>query len=100
MGFPQLAGRMGRDAGQSWIGNEFMKTNAVRFAAGLALAALGAPLPAAGQYFPPLVIVPPPAQDYSMPRPTPRTPPPARPRPPADTPQPKGHYEGRTFVPD
>ena len=30
-----------------------MKANAVRFAAGLALVAFGAPLPASGQYFPP-----------------------------------------------
>jgi hypothetical protein len=81
-----------------------MKTNAVQFAAGLALIALGAPLPAAGQYFPPpLIIVPPPAQDYAIPKPAPRATPPDRTRPPADTPQqpkPKGHYEGRTYVPD
>jgi hypothetical protein len=81
-----------------------MKTNAVRFAAGLALIALGAPLPAAGQYFPPpLIIVPPPAQEYAIPKPTPRPPPPARPRPQVDTPtqqKPTGHYQGRTYVPD
>ena len=81
-----------------------MKTNAVRLAAALALIALGAPLPAAAQYFPPpLIIVPPPAQDYSMPQPASRPPPPVRTRPPADTPpqpKPKGHYEGRTYVPD
>jgi hypothetical protein len=80
-----------------------MKTNAVRFAAGLALIALGAPLPAAAQYFPPLIIVPPPAQDYSMPKPAPRPPPPVRTRSPSDAPpqpKPKGHYEGRTYVPD
>ena len=79
-----------------------MKANAVRFAAGLALIALGAPLPAAGQYFPPLIFVPPPAQDYSMPRPAPRPQPP-RSSPPVDAPpqpKPKGHYEGRTYVPD
>jgi hypothetical protein len=35
------------------------------------------------------------------PKPAPKPPPPAKPKPPADTPpQPKGHYEGRTYVPD
>ena len=81
-----------------------MKANAVRFAAGLALIAVGAPLPAAGQYFPPpLIVVPPPAQDYAIPKPALRPPLPARSRPPADAPRqtkPTGHYEGRTFVPD
>ena len=33
-----------------------MKTNAVRFAAGLALVAFDAPFPAFGQYFPPPLI--------------------------------------------
>ena len=103
MGFPQRAhASIDRDASKSRVGNASMKINAVRFAAGLGLIALGAPLPAAGQYFPPLIIVPPPAQDYSMPKPAPR-PPPSKPRPPPDTPpQPKstGHYEGRTYVPD
>ena len=47
-----------------------MKANAVRFAAGLALVAFGAPFPAFGQYFPPaLIIVPPPAQKYATPKP-------------------------------
>jgi hypothetical protein len=80
-----------------------MKANAVRFAAGLALVAFGAPLPACGQFiYPPLVIVPPPAQDYAKPRPAPNPPPPDKPKPP-DSPtdaRPKGHYQGRTFVPD
>jgi hypothetical protein len=80
-----------------------MKTNARRFAAALALVAFGAPFPACGQYFPPpLIIVPPPAQNYAIPKPAPRAPP-ARPKPPADTPpqpKPTGHYEGRTYVPD
>jgi hypothetical protein len=80
-----------------------MKSNAARFAAGLALA-FGAPLPAYAQYFPPpLIIVPPPAQDYSQPKPVPERTRPAKPKPPpADTPpQPRGgHYEGRTYVPD
>jgi hypothetical protein len=80
-----------------------MRANAVRFAAGLALMALGAPFPACGQFiYPPLVIVPPPAQDYAKPRPAPNPPPP-KPKPATDTPppaKPTGHYEGRTYVPD
>ena len=79
-----------------------MTANAIRFAAGAALVAFAAPLPAAGQYFPPLIIVPPPAQDYAIPRPAPK-PPPDKPKP-SNTPPPqdapKGHYQGRTFVPD
>jgi hypothetical protein len=80
-----------------------MKTNAARIAAGLALTAFGAPAPACGQYFPPpLIIVPPPAQDYGAPKPVPNPKQPARPKPPADTSPPtrRGHYEGRTYVPD
>jgi hypothetical protein len=81
-----------------------MKTKAARFAAGLALVALGAPHPASGQYFPPpLIIVPPPAQEYVTPKPALKPPPPAKPKAPADTPpqtKPGGHYEGRRFVPD
>jgi hypothetical protein len=80
-----------------------MKANAVRFAAGAALVAFAAPLPAAGQYFPPpLIIVPPPAQNYAIPKPAPK-PPPDKPKP-SNTPPPpdapKGHYQGRTFIPD
>ncbi len=80
-----------------------MKANAVRFATGAALVAFAAPLPAAGQYFPPpLIIVPPPAQDYAIPKPAPK-PQPDKPKPsntvaPPDGP--KGHFQGRTFVPD
>jgi hypothetical protein len=81
-----------------------MKTNAVRLAAGLAMVAFGAPAPAFGQYFPPpLIIVPPPAQEYAAPRPAPNPPKPAQPKQPADAPsqpKPTGHYEGRTYVPD
>ena len=78
-----------------------MKTKAARFAAGLALVAFGAPFPASGQYFPPpLIIVPPPAQEYAAPKPKP----PPKPKPSADAPPPQakpgGHYEGRTYVPD
>ena len=82
-----------------------MKTNAAQLAAGLALVAFGAPFPASGQYFPPpLIIVPPPVQEYAKPKPVPNPPPP-RPKTPADAPppsqtKPAGHYEGRTFVPD
>ena len=80
-----------------------MKTNPARFAAGLALVAFGAPIPAFGQYFPPpLIIVPPQGQEYAAPKPAPK-PPPVRPKPPADaTPPAKstGHYQGRTYVPD
>jgi hypothetical protein len=80
-----------------------MKANAAGFAAGLALIALGGTFPASAQYFPPpLIIVPPPAQSYATPKPAPRMPPPAKPKP-ADAPvdaNPKGHYQGRTFVPD
>jgi hypothetical protein len=80
-----------------------MKANAVRFAAAFALAAVGAPLPASSQYFPPaLIIVPPASQNYATPKPAPK-PPPDKPKPTADTPppaKPKGHYQGQTFVPD
>jgi hypothetical protein len=79
-----------------------MKSNAVRFAAGLAFFTAGAPFPACGQFiYPPVFVVPPPAQDYGAAKPAPR-PPPDKPKP-ADTPsqgKPAGHYEGRTFVPD
>jgi hypothetical protein len=81
-----------------------MKTNAARLAAALALVAMGAPFPASGQYFPPpLIIVPPPAQEYVTPKPVPKSPLPAKPKPTVDSPpqaKPTGHYEGRTFVPD
>ena len=80
-----------------------MKANAVRFAAAVALLAFAAPLPAAGQYFPPaLIIVPPPAQDYGAPKPAPK-PPPDKPKPSNTLPPPdglKGHFQGRTFIPD
>ena len=79
-----------------------MIVSAVRFAAGLAFVAFAAPLPATAQYFPPpLIIVPPPAQDYAAPRPAPK-PQPDKAKP-FDAPLPdgpKGHYQGRTFIPD
>jgi hypothetical protein len=80
-----------------------MRTNAFRFAAGLMLIAFGAPFPASGQYLPPpLIIFPPPAQDYAAPRPVLKPPPPDKPKP-SDTSgqtKPTGRYQGRTFVPD
>jgi hypothetical protein len=82
-----------------------MNTNAIRFAAGVALLAFSAPFPAYGQFFSnyPVIIVPPPAQEYVMPKPATK-PTPDKPKP-ADTPAqaaptPSGHYQGRTFVPD
>jgi len=71
-----------------------MKTNAVRFATGLAPVAFGAPFPDSGQYFPPtLISVPPPAETYAHDEARPEGRRPTRP-------QPKGHYEGRTYLPD
>jgi hypothetical protein len=81
-----------------------MRTNAARFAAGVALFALGAPSPGYAQFFSnyPVIIVPPPAQNYALPKPAPK-PPPDKPKP-ADAatqaPPAPGHYQGRTFVPD
>jgi hypothetical protein len=79
-----------------------MKTNAVRCAAGLVFLVGGAPLPACGQFiYPPVFVVPPPAQDYGASRPASRLSP-DKPKP-ADPPaqaKPAGHYEGRTYVPD
>ena len=81
-----------------------MMVSAVRFAAGLAFVAFAAPLPATAQYFPPpLIIVPPPAQDYAAPRPAPRPQPQPDKAKPSDLSPPdgpKGHYQGRTFIPD
>lgn len=76
-----------------------MKASAVRFAAGLVFLAVGAPLPALSQFiYPPVFVVPPPAQDYG----TPPKPKPAPEKPKDAPPQAKrgGHYEGRTWVPD
>jgi hypothetical protein len=83
-----------------------MKTNAIRFASGVALFAFGSAFPASGQVFSnyPVIIVPPPAQDYVLPKPAPKSPPPERPKPPdapaQAAPASAGHYQGRTFVPD
>jgi hypothetical protein len=77
--------------------------NGVRVATRVALAAFALPLPASAQYFPPaLIIVPPAAQNYAAPKPAPK-PPPDKPKSPADTSppaKPAGHYQGQTFVPD
>jgi hypothetical protein len=79
-----------------------MKINDIRLTAGVALFALGTPFPACAQFFSnyPVIIVPPPAQNYTLPKPTPK-PPPDKPKPPAQAaPAPAGHYQGRTFVPN
>jgi hypothetical protein len=89
-------------ANESQTGIAPMRANAVGFAAGLALAAMVAPLPATAQYFPPvMIIVPPAAQNYATPKPP--KPPLDKPKPAADTAsptKPQGHYQGQTFVPD
>jgi hypothetical protein len=83
-----------------------VKTSAIGFASGLALFAFGAPFPACGQFMSnyPIIIVPPPAQDYVTPKPAPKSPPPGKPKTPdapaEAAPTPGGHYEGRRFVPD
>jgi hypothetical protein len=82
-----------------------MKTNAIRFASGIALFAFGAPFPAYGQFFSnyPVIIVPPPAQNYVLPKPAPKSPP-DKPKPadkPADAPNPGDVtqcYQGRTKI--
>ena len=53
-----------------------MKTKAFRIAGGVALLAFGAPLPACAQFTYPMIIVPPPAQNYVVPKPAPKAPPP------------------------
>ena len=46
-----------------------MKTNAVRFAAGLVFLIGGAPLPACGQFiYPPVFVVPPPGAELRRPK--------------------------------
>jgi hypothetical protein len=78
-----------------------MKPNAVGRAAALALVAFAAD-PAAAQYFPPVMIIVPPAQNYAAPKPAPK-PSTEKPKPTADQPppsKPAGHYQGQTFVPD
>jgi hypothetical protein len=80
-----------------------MTANAIRFAAGLALGAFAAPLPATAQYFPPvMIIVPPATHDYGAPQLAPK-PPPDKPKSAPDSAspaKPAGHYQGQTFVPD
>jgi hypothetical protein len=76
-----------------------MKANAVRIAAGIVFLAVGAPSYAYAQFiYPPVFVVPPPAQNYGTATPKP---PPDKPKPAAPPTQAKGgHYEGRTWVPD
>jgi hypothetical protein len=82
-----------------------MKTKAFGIAGGVAVLAFGAPLPACAQFNYPMIIVPPPAQNYVLPKPTPKAPPPEKPKPaekPADASNPGGDasqcYQGRTKV--
>ena len=83
--------------------NARMKASAVRVAAGVALVSVCTPFPASSQYFPPtLIIVPPPAQEYAAPKQAPKRAQRDSPTPPdtsADA-KPKGHYQGRSFIPD
>jgi hypothetical protein len=80
-----------------------MTANAVRFAARLTLGAFAAPLPATAQYFPPvMIIVPPATHDYGAAKAAPK-PSPDKPKSaadPASPAKPAGHYQGQTFVPD
>jgi hypothetical protein len=83
-----------------------MKTNAFRFAAAVLLLAFGAPFPACAQFlsnYPVIIVPPPPAQNYVLPKPAPK-PPPDKSKPadtPAQTaPAPAGHYQGRTYLPE
>ena len=67
----------------------------------VAMVAVCTPFPASSQYFPPVMIIVPPAQDYGAPKPAPN-PAPDKPKSTgAPSPGgPKGHYQGRTFIPD
>jgi hypothetical protein len=97
--------KVGHAVSRSPIRVASMRANAVAFAAGLALVAVGAPLPATAQYFPPvMIIVPPATHDYGAPKAASK-PPPDKPKSAADTDstspaKPAGHYQGQTFVPD
>ena len=51
-----------------------MKIKGFRIAGGVALLAFGAPLPACAQFNYPMIIVPPPAQNYVLPKPAPKAP--------------------------
>jgi hypothetical protein len=82
-----------------------MKTNAFRFAVGVALFDFAAVSPACAQFSGnyPIIIVPPPAQNYIAPKPASK-PPPDKPKP-TDTPvqaapAPTGRYQGRAYAPD
>jgi hypothetical protein len=80
-----------------------MRTNAIRLASGVALFTFGLAFPAFSQFMSnyPLIVVPPPAQDYALPKSAPKSPPPEKPKPPdAPAPAPAGRYQGRTLVPD
>jgi hypothetical protein len=75
-----------------------MKTNAV-FAGGFVFLSIGAPFPACGQFMYPVIVVPPPAQDYGASKPKPSPDKPKVADVPAQTSK-GGHYEGRIWVPD
>jgi hypothetical protein len=80
-----------------------MKTKVCGLAMSAAIIALGAPLPASAQFFSnyPVIVVPPPAQNYVLPKPP--KPPLEKPKPPdapTTEPQPQQTYQGRTHVID
>ncbi len=80
-----------------------MKTRAFRIAGGVALLALGAPFPACAQFisnYPVIIVPPPPAQNYVLPKPAPKA---LRPEKPKPAEAPNGPdvsqcYAGRTKV--
>jgi hypothetical protein len=81
--------------------NASEKPNVVGRAAALTLIAWAAPVPASAQYFPPVMIIVPPAQNYAAPKPAPNPAPDKQKPDDAPSPDgPKGHYQGRTFIPD
>ena len=79
-----------------------MDSKAFRIAGGVALLAFGAPLPACAQFNYPMIIVPPPAENYVSPKPAPEAPPGDKPKPgdkPGEAPNLGDHsqcYQGRT----
>jgi hypothetical protein len=80
-----------------------MTTKVHGFAIALTAIALGATCPAWGQFMSnyPVIIVPPPAQNYATPKPTPKRAAPDKPKPPPDSaqdPPVRPHYQGRTLV--
>jgi hypothetical protein len=70
-----------------------------RFAAALIFLNIGASFPACGQFIYPILVVPPPPQDYSASKPKPAPDKPKLADAPAQTSK-GGHYEGRIWVPE